>query len=30
MTLPISVGKGPPERKPVMTIDELLGTPIGL
>ena len=24
MTPPISVGKGPPERKPVMTIDELL------
>jgi hypothetical protein len=24
MTPPISVGRGPPERKPVMTIDELL------
>jgi hypothetical protein len=24
MTPPISVGKGPPERNPVMTIDELL------
>jgi hypothetical protein len=24
MTPPISFGKGPPERKPVMTIDELL------
>jgi antitoxin (DNA-binding transcriptional repressor) of toxin-antitoxin stability system len=24
MTAPISVGRGPPQRKPVMTIDELL------
>jgi hypothetical protein len=24
MTPPLSVGHGPPERKPVMTIDELL------
>ena len=24
MTPPISVGRGPPQRKPVMTIDELL------
>jgi hypothetical protein len=24
MTPPISVGRGPPARKPVMTIDELL------
>jgi hypothetical protein len=24
MTPPISVGRGPPERKPAMTIDELL------
>jgi hypothetical protein len=25
MTPPVSVGRGPPARKPVMTIDELLG-----
>jgi antitoxin (DNA-binding transcriptional repressor) of toxin-antitoxin stability system len=25
MTPPISVGRGPPARKPIMTIDELLG-----
>ena len=25
MTPPISIGRGPPPRKPVMTIDELLG-----
>jgi hypothetical protein len=25
MTPPISVGRGPPARKPVMTIDKLLG-----